>query len=74
MAYVSEPETNGVIERFWKTLKKQVLEGRIYQTLDDLRKALREFVDLYNRHWRLEKLGGHTPEETRQAWLSRQAA
>ncbi len=74
MAYVSEPETNGVIERFWKTLKKQVLEGRIYQTLADLRKALREFVDLYNRRWRLEKLGGHTPEETRQAWLSRQAA
>ena len=53
-----EPQTNGVIERFWKTLKKQVLEGRIYQTLADLRVALAVFMDLYNRAWRLEKLGG----------------
>ena len=74
LAYVGEPQTNGVIERFWKTLKKQVLEGRIYQTLADLRMALRDFVDLYNHRWRLEKLGGHTPDEMRQAWLSRQAA
>ncbi len=74
LAYVAEPQTNGVAERFWKTLKKQVLEGQIYQTLDELRKALRTFVDLYNRHWRLEKLGGRTPEEARQAWLTKQAA
>lgn len=74
LAYVSEPETNGVIERFWKTLKKQVIEGRIYQTLADLRQALKNFVDLYNRHWRLEKLGGRTPEEARLAWLNPQAA
>ena len=74
LAYVGEPQTNGVIERFWKTLKKQVLEGRIYQTLDDLQKALTDFVALYNRCWRLEKLGGHTPDEARQAWVTKQAA
>jgi transposase InsO family protein len=74
LAYVAEPQTNGVAERFWKTLKKQMIEGKIYQTLDDLRKALRAFVDTYNRHWRLEKLGGRTPEEARQAWLNQQAA
>lgn len=74
LAYVSEPETNGVVERFWKTFKKQVLEGKIYRSMADLRKAAREFVDLYNRRWRLEKLGGHTPDEVRQAWLNRQAA
>ncbi len=74
LAYVGEPQTNGIVERFWKTLKKQVLEGRIYQTLDDLRKALATFVELYNRSWRLEKLGGHTPDEARRAWLAKQAA
>lgn len=74
LAYVGEPQTNGVVERFWKTLKKQVLEGRIYQTLDDLRKALVDFVALYNRAWRLEKLGGRTPDEARQAWVTKQAA
>jgi len=51
-----------------------VLEGRTYQTLDDLRKALRVFVDLYNHRWRLEKLKGRTPGEVRQAWLNTQAA
>jgi transposase InsO family protein len=74
LAYVAEPQTNGVAERFWKTLKKQVLEGRIYQTLDDLRKALKNFVALYNSRWRLEKLDGRTPEEARQVWLNQQAA
>jgi len=74
LAYVGEPQTNGVIERFWKTLKKQVLEGRIYQTLTDLRKALVDFMHLYNRAWRLEKLGGRTPDEARQAWVTKQAA
>ena len=74
LAYVGEPQTNGVIERFWKTLKKQVLEGRIYQTLADLRAALVEFMNLYNRAWRLEKLGGLTPDEARQAWETKQAA
>ena len=51
-----------------------MLEGRIYQSLDDLRKAQRAFVDLYNRRWRLEKLKSKTPDEVRQAWLSAQAA
>ena len=74
LAYVGEPQTNGVIERFWKTLKKQVLEGRVYQTLADLRAALTVFMDLYNRAWRLEKLGGRTPDEARQAWDTKQAA
>ena len=74
LAYVGEPQTNGVIERFWKTLKKQVLEGRIYQTLADLRVALVDFMNLYNRAWRLEKLGGRTPDEARQAWETKQAA
>jgi len=74
LAYVGEPQTNGVVERFWKTLKKQVLEGRVYQTLADLRKALADFMALYNRAWRLEKLGGRTPEEALRAWVTRQAA
>ncbi len=74
LAYVGEPETNGVVERFWKTLKKQVLEGRIYQTLDDLRKALRHFMEVYNSQWRFEKLKGCTPYEVRQIWFTRVAA
>ena len=28
-AFVGEPETNGVIERFFRTLKEQMVRGRI---------------------------------------------
>ena len=74
LAYVGVPQRSGMVERFWKTLKKQILEGRVYQTLADLRKALAEFMAIYNRAWRLEKLGGRTPDEARQAWVTGQAA
>ena len=74
LALVGEPQTNGVIERFWKTFKKQVLEGRIYQTLADLREAVRAWAALYNREWRVGKLKGLSPDEARQAWRQNQAA
>ena len=36
-------ETNGVAERFFRTFKEQVIHGRIYQTIDDVRAAARKF-------------------------------
>ena len=43
-AFVAEPETNGVIERLFRTLKEQAIHGRIFQTIDDVRDAVRDFV------------------------------
>ena len=43
-AFVGQPETNGVIERFFRTFKEQVVHGRIFQTIDDFRDAVRDFV------------------------------
>ena len=68
LAYVREPQTNGVVERFWKTLKEQIINGRIYHNVKDLQAALTAFMELYNSRWRLEKLGGRTPNEAREAW------
>ncbi len=56
-AFVAEPQTNGFAERFNRTLKEQVFHGRIFRNLEDVRAAVTEFKDRYNRHWRLEKLG-----------------
>lgn len=64
-AFVEQPQTNGVVERFNRTLKEQAIHGRIFHTLDELRQAVGTFVETYNHHWRLEKLGFQTPIEAR---------
>lgn len=73
-AFVGEPETNGVAERFNRTLKEQAIYGRIFKTIDDVKKAIATFVALYNAQWRLEKLGYMTPREARHAWCVSKAA
>jgi putative transposase len=67
-AFVAEPETNGVVERFFRTLKEQIVHGRIYQTLDEVRAAVRDFVDRYNAAWLIEKNGLLSPLDARAAW------
>jgi transposase InsO family protein len=73
-AFVAEPETNGVAERFNRTLKEQIIHGRIYRTVEELRAAVRRFVELYNRQWRIEKRGYLSPIEAREQYELRRAA
>jgi transposase InsO family protein len=67
-AFVAEPQTNGVAERFNRTLKEQAIYGRVFRNIEEVRRAVGEFVERYNAHWRLEKLGFRTPREARQAF------
>lgn len=67
-SFVEEPQTNGVVERFNRTLKEQVIYGKVFRNLDEVRQAVLKFRDNYNRHWRLEKLGFMTPLEARQRY------
>lgn len=73
-AFVAQPQTNGVAERFNRTLKEQVIHGRIFKNVEEVRAAVTDFKDRYNRHWRLEKLGFMSPHEARQAYAMRKAA
>ena len=73
-AFVAEPQTNGVAERFNRTLKEQVFHGRTFKDLAEVRVAVAEFKERYNRHWRLEKMGFMSPHEVRQAYTIRKAA
>ena len=73
-AFVAEPQTNGVAERFNRTLKEQAIHGRVFKNVEEVRAAVTEFKDRYNRHWRLEKLGFMSPHEARQAYAMRKAA
>ena len=68
-AFVGEPETNGVIERLFRTLKEQAVHGRVFQTIDEVRGAIRAFATRYNAEWLIEKNGHRSPLDARAAWL-----
>jgi transposase InsO family protein len=71
-AFVREPEGNGCIERFFRTLKENLLWVRDFETIEELRVALLEFRRLYNEHWILERHGYLTPSQVRAARATRQ--
>ena len=73
-AFVAEPQTNGVAERFNRTLKEQAVHGRVFKNVEEVRDAVTECKGRYNRHWRLEKLGFISRHEARQAYAMRRAA
>jgi putative transposase len=73
-AFLKEPETNGVVERFFRTLKEQVIYKETFRAITELRKAVETFVEQYNHQWRLEKNGYLSPCEARKEYQSRKAA
>ena len=46
---------------FFRTFKEQVVHGRIFQSIDDFRDAVRDFVARYNAEWLIEKNGHLIP-------------
>ena len=65
-AFVRQPEGNGCIERFFRTIKEQLLWIRRFRNLDELRDALTEFRHRYNEHWILHRLRYRTPAQARR--------
>ena len=72
-AFVREPEGNGVAERFIRTLKEQLLWVRTFDTVEELRLALREFQVRYNREWLCERHRHQTPAKVRARLMERAA-
>lgn len=52
----SKTSSNGVIERFFRTLKEQAIWGRSFRTAAEVRAAVSDFVARYNAAWRLERI------------------
>ncbi len=76
-AFVEQPQTNGVAERFNRTLKEQAIYGAVFRNVEEVRLAVGKFVETYNAEWRVEKNGFRSPQQTREAWfeaLFKQAA
>jgi putative transposase len=73
-AFVRQPEGNGCIERFFRTLKEQLLWVRHFSTTEDLRQALLAFKERYNQEWLIARLGYRSPAQARQAFALTPAA
>lgn len=72
--FVQEPETNGVAERFNRTLKEQAIYGRVFRNLEEVRAAVAQFIDVYNEHWLIQKLGHRSPAQARRDFCMAKAA
>jgi transposase InsO family protein len=73
-SFVRQPECNGCVERFIRTLKEQLLWVRVFQNVEELRCALAEFRQRYNQRWIVQRLGYLTPAQARQQLLALGAA
>jgi hypothetical protein len=60
-SFVGEPQCNGVIERFMRTLKEQCLRLHRLDTLDEARAIVSTFIARDNAEWLIERLGHRTP-------------
>jgi len=63
--FVHEPETNGVIERFFRTLKEECLWVHDFENVEQARQIVGEWIETYNREWLIERHGYRSPREVR---------
>ena len=67
-SFVRSPEGNGVIERFFRTLKEQLLWVKHFETVDQLLEALHDFKQRYNENWIMQRHNYRTPKQVRDEW------
>ncbi len=72
-AYVGEPECNGVMERWIRTLKEECLYLHDFESLEEARVLIGAFVERYNHEWLIERHGHRTPAQTRRQLALRAA-
>lgn len=69
-SFVGEPECNGIIERFMRTLKEQCVWLHRFATLDEARAIIGAFIERYNHEWLIGRLNHRTPAVARRDMLA----
>ena len=72
-SFVRQPEGNGCVERFIRTLKEQLLWLRRFRTAEELKQALRDFARRFNNHWIIGRIGCRTSAAHRRILLGETA-
>ena len=60
------PQTNGKVERFWKTIEEDVLQGTWFESYEHLQKELTEYLYYYNHERPPMGIDGKTPAQINQ--------
>lgn len=58
------PQTNGKVERFWRTLNEDLIEGTFFESIEHFKEELFQYMLYYNKLRPHQALNGKTPEQT----------
>lgn len=57
------PQTNGKIERFWRTLENELLDGETFDTLESFKHHIKGYCLYYNEHRKHQGIQLKTPAQ-----------
>lgn len=57
------PQTNGKVERFWRTLNDDLIEGTFFESIEHFKEELFQYMLYYNKLRPHQALNGATPEQ-----------
>jgi transposase InsO family protein len=57
------PQTNGKVERFWRTIEDDLLRETTFDSREHLEQEVLEYMIYYNEHRPHQGIGGETPKE-----------
>ncbi len=55
------PQTNGKVERFWKTIEEDLFEETNFDSLDEMKEELLQYMYYYNQERPHQGINGLTP-------------
>lgn len=56
------PQTNGKVERFWRTLNDDLIEGTTFDNFEHFKDELQQYLVYYNNHRPHQALNASTPQ------------
>jgi hypothetical protein len=57
------PQTNGKVERFWRTMNEDLVNGTYFESIEHFKKELYEYLLYYNMMRPHQGINGETPEK-----------